>query len=498
MIRKYLENIEKNQDVRQNLIELRQALKTEKGREAWDRQRGRYSGVVRVMLNHDDAKTRRNAALILGEMGGQEQLGALHEAYEKEQQLFVRSAYLTAMSHLDYRPYLEPLKARLQELMQMEMSAENQKHLNEELKLLRDMLMRLEAPVKHRFTGYAVPSEVILLTSPGFEELTVDALPVSARQKAKAMTGGVMVAADRPGDLLGIRTMKGVLFRFCKNPLPANDYESVAASLMDAGIVNYLSQRHEGAAPFYFRIDLRTKLVLNEKSQYVKRLAARLEQLSGHQLQNSASNYECEIRIMENKEGRYNVYLKLDTIRDSRFAYRRHSLATSLHPVKAAEMIALAGPYLQENAAVLDPFCGTGTLLIERQRAVKAAHLYGVDIFGEAVAMGRENAELAHTAINFVNRDFADFTHAYLFDEILTELPAQSEKLSADQLYQLYTAFVRKIAEWMRPGGCVIVCTTEEGWMKRLAEKSGYLKTEAVYHLSGKRVSALMIMRYRG
>ena len=41
---------------------------------------------------------------------------------------------------------------------------------------------------------------------------------------------------------------------------------------------------------------------------------------------------------------------------------------------------------------MLDPFCGTATLLIERYRRKKAAHLYGVDIFGEAIEGARENA----------------------------------------------------------------------------------------------------------
>ena len=45
-----------------------------------------------------DAKVRKNAALILGEMGCQDALDALFYAYECEEKLFVKSAYLTAMS----------------------------------------------------------------------------------------------------------------------------------------------------------------------------------------------------------------------------------------------------------------------------------------------------------------------------------------------------------------------------------------------------------------
>ena len=160
----------------------------------------------------------------------------------------------------------------MEELMQMEMTPENQKHLNEELKLLRDMLLIVEKPVKHTFTGYSVPSEMILLTSPGMEQLTIDVMPRNVRDAAKAMRGGVRILAERPGELFGIRTVKGFMFRFCANPLKATDYQAVAAAIHDAGLTDYLKKRHEGDGPFYFRIDLRTKLVLNEKSQYVKRL----------------------------------------------------------------------------------------------------------------------------------------------------------------------------------------------------------------------------------
>ena len=292
--------------------------------------------------------------------------------------------------------------------------------------------------------------------------------------------------------------MKGFMFRFCANPLKATDYQAVAAAIHDAGLTDYLKKRHEGDGPFYFRIDLRTKLVLNEKSQYVKRLGAELERLSGHHLQNSASNYECELRITENKQGQYSVYLILHTIADSRFSYRRNAIATSMHPVKAAEVVSIASEYLADDADVLDPFCGTATLLIERYRKRKAAHLYGVDIFGEAIDGARENASLANVPSYFINKDFAEFSHSYTFDEVLTELPAGSDKMTPDVLFTLYKNFVRKLNTWMTPGGYVIVVTTEKEWLLSLAAKSGYLKEEKEWALSGKKTQYVVVLRYRG
>ena len=90
MFREYLEKIEREEDVRMNLIELRKLLKTEPGNAAWQRDRQRCLSLMLKLLKHGDAKVRKNAALILGEMGCQDALDALFYAYECEEKLFVK------------------------------------------------------------------------------------------------------------------------------------------------------------------------------------------------------------------------------------------------------------------------------------------------------------------------------------------------------------------------------------------------------------------------
>lgn len=66
-------------------------------------------------------------------------------------------------------------------------------------------------------------------------------------------------------------------------------------------------------------------------------------------------------------------------------------------------------------------------MLIERDIRVPAREKYGIDIFGEAI---REPGEciICGEKINFINRDYFDFTHAYLFDEIITNMPVRGRK----------------------------------------------------------------------
>lgn len=81
-------------------------------------------------------------------------------------------------------------------------------------------------------------------------------------------------------------------------------------------------------------------------------------------------------------------------------------VAASIHPSLAAMLVSLAKPYLKENAQILDPFCGVGTMLIERDIAQPAREKYGIDIFGPAIEGARENASLAGEKINFIHRDY--------------------------------------------------------------------------------------------
>ena len=85
--------------------------------------------------------------------------------------------------------------------------------------------------------------------------------------------------------------------------------------------------------------------------------------------------------------------LKLYTIADQRFAYRRESVAASISPVNAALTVRLASPWMKDNAQVLYRSAVWAMMPLERNHAVPAAHMYGVDIFGEAIEKARKNTE---------------------------------------------------------------------------------------------------------
>ena len=104
-----------------------------------------------------------------------------------------------------------------------------------------------------------------------------------------------------------------------------------------------------------------------------------------------------------------------------------------------------------------------GTLLIERDKIMKASHIYGVDLYGTAIDYARENGKIAGLDINFIKRDFFDFKHEYLFDEIITEMP-RFEKGEADEFYG---RFFEKAGELMKDNGVMIIYSCEKGILKK-------------------------------
>lgn len=193
-------------------------------------------------------------------MGSREYLEPIYCAYEKEEQQFVKSSYLAAMENFDCRQYIDRLKARLDVLSGLSVTA-------------------------HQFVGWEENFDVVLLTNRNCAEVTGTEL---------------------------------------------------------------------------------LELVPDAKSAFVKKVSGHLEKLSERKLVNTTSNYEIELRLIEDKDGNCNLLVKLFTIKDHRFTYRKEVMPTSLKPVDAALTVALAKQYMKEGAQVMDPFCGGETIIIER------------------------------------------------------------------------------------------------------------------------------------
>lgn len=494
MIRETYEKIVQGIDVRQNLSLLRKELKEENGRPAFAYLLSGDFSVLEKLLKHEDAKTRKNTALLIGDLGDSRLLKALFEAYEKETTLFVRSAYLTAMKEFDCREYLSALKAQSEKLSAQELNDSNKKHILEELHELSELIVLMEGIQTHTFTGADLSNDLVLLTNRNHINVTADQLKDLGEENFKEFGAGIMLTTEKLSEIARIRTIEEILFavKGMKNCLM--EPETAAKKIVDAGFVTFLEERHEESAPFYFRIECKSKMPLDKKSTLTRKMADYLELYSGRKLINSTSCYEVELRLIENKAGSFNILIKLGTFKDMRFTYRKEVIATSIKPVNAALTAALAKDYLKPEGKVLDPFCGTGTMLIERHKQVTANTSYGIDSFGEAIEKAKVNTEIAHQIIHYINRDFFDFKHEYLFDEILTNMPMVTAKKNEKEIYEIYRRFFKKVKEHLTEDGTIILYIHNLEMVKELAPKNGY-KIERQWEISKKEGTYVVVLR---
>ncbi|MDF2594651.1 MAG: methylase [Clostridia bacterium] len=494
MIRDIYQNIVQEQEVRKHLIALRKELKEGANKKAFLYQLGGDYTLLYKLLEDDDAKIRKNIALIMGELAVPEFMAPLYAAYQKEDKLFVKSDYLTAIRQFDYHGLLQAFKERLAFLTNQVFEETSIKHIDEEIRILTDMLLKVEKPKMHQFCGYEQLSDLILLTNRDHKEVTLSQIK---HGQSKVFNAGVVVKTRDLREIMSIRTYSEILFHLKNAGVVEDNPKSAAATLCEGGVLDFLNERHKGNSPYYFRIEIKSKMPLDKKSAFAKKLGSEIERLSERALINSTSNYELEIRLIENKEGLFNVLIKLYTIEDERFKYRKGAVAASITPVNAALVAALSKEYLKDGGQVLDPFCGVGTMLIERNKLVPAKPMYGLDTFGEAIDKAIVNAKIDDTVIHFINRDFFDFKHDYLFDEIITNMPAQIGRKTAGEIEHLYHQFFKKALEVLKDEAIIVMYTRNREWVvENVSNKKEYTVLKE-YEISRKEEAYVYIIQVR-
>ena len=492
MIKELYGKICERTDTRACLIALKKEIREEGGKRALAYLlAGDYSEFA-LLLKDEDAKVRKNAAFILGEMECEDMLPRLWDAYQTEEQLFVRPAYLRAMSAYDCRVYVPELKKRRDYLLNAPVTEAAVKHVREEAAALRALLLKYEKEKNHVFTGLARETDIYLMTNREHREITAGQLK---EEKPALFPGGVRIRTRDLQKLDRIRTWSEILFPIRgAASIPAEPQEA-AKALVKSELMDFLKSCHEGSMPFYFRLEVRGRMEQVQKNAFIKRFTAALELATGRELVNSASSYEIELRLLQKKSGDFVPLLKLYTRKDRRFSYRRNVLAASIQPVSAALIMELLRPYLKEHAQVLDPFCGVGTMLIERVYLMAADPVYGIDLYGEAIAKARENAETAKIQINFINRDFLDFHHEYRFDEIITNMPAVTGTKSMEEITRLYEKFFLKAREVLNKDGILALYTTEESILLHCLKLYDFLKVEKKWVIREKEGSVLYVLK---
>ena len=143
---------------------------------------------------------------------------------------------------------------------------------------------------------------------------------------------------------------------------------------------------------------------------------------------------------------------------DETLKYRSQAppkLRAALRPTIAAAMVELS--QMKSNYAVLDPLCGTGTLLAECGARFPAAKLFGSDKSPDAVVIATkrlgDKASIRQCA-------FDNLPHTQgSFDRLITNLP-WGKQVPVQQ--DLYNAGLARMLDWVADDGMVVRLTPRD------------------------------------
>lgn len=471
-------------DIRESLIELKKQIESNlsivENKDLKDQ--------LILFLDHEDAKVRKNAAFLLGYFHNT--IPVLLNAYYKETTEYTKEAYLKGISLQNCRKYISELKNIQFQLIQKEnVSA---KHIQAQLKILNPLILSFSQHKKKMIKLKHKPVDVILTTLPYYQFLLFEHV---LHLKYKPVTQGVLVRTDSLYDLQNIRVYKDMLIPLGISYIPQTK-EAIEESLRNCPLLEILSKLYDNEDVFYYHVvdGLREK-----NPQLVKDISQKIFEIYPQYLLNTSENYDIEIILKEVKKGTINIYLKLSHLKNPRFSYRKNIIATSMHPYVAASLVQLAKPYMKEYGKILDPFAGTGTLLIEKNLSVPSRFAMGVDIYNDGIEMAKKNAKLANQVIHFVHKDTLRFSTDELYDEILTDMPTLSQVKDAEHLKDLYDRFFARIPHLVKPGGYAFLYTSEISLVrKNLRLQEGYLLLEEHYDIPrGKNMFYFFIMKVK-
>lgn len=176
---------------------------------------------------------------------------------------------------------------------------------------------------------------------------------------------------------------------------------------------------------------------------------------------------------------------------DRRFVKAFHQRVAT-RSVVAYSMLNLAG-VLSKPGDLIDPFCGSGTILLEAADLLPEIRLYGCDIHEDAVEGTRANLERLGAAerASVVRGDARHMTELFppeSADYIITDPPLGVKMGKRTNYYALYRSLLEEAKAVLRPGGRLLL----------LSFKHRKLLNYAVRDSGGYKILHVRVIEYGG
>lgn len=393
-------------------------------------------------LNDKSPQARRIAAIALGKRGGKGAVAALHAALTREDVAWVRPSMILALGRIgddEARQALAEIEARSEA----------------EAEALRKARDRVSAPAAG-FVWRAEPviDRVLASVPIGLEDVAV----------AEAIERGIAASEVRRGMIelrvnpMGLRNLLRCVHDI--RLLIAEGPAGAFAETIRRASVPWREWITGDSKTLPYRFSLDNVRVTKQEFNDVLRLAR--ETFTPLGLVDSPSNYAAMIRVEADADAT-RIWLVPTFETDERFAYRRSDVGASINPVVGACLARLVRG--EASRLVVDPTCGSGTLLIERARldaGPMLSMLSGIDISPTAIraATGNIIASALASRIAVRQGDAGDAgTWPDHCDEVLANLPF-GHRTEDRNLDGLYRRIVGNIGRTLAPGGRALLYTT--------------------------------------
>ena len=452
------------------------------------------------LLGSDDAKMRKNIARLMGQLLIPADVLSLADALDHETKRMVIPSMILALGALKTPEAIAALHAYQVKPAQ---EASEEKHVQAELEALKTALSAFQQLPGHTFKGFSSKMPLELRCGRGLERALAEELADLDVRDVKP--GRVTVAVAKWEELKVSRIWREALIPLSRgvevNTENAAKVKASAVAIAAAAghkMLAILKDVYGGIAPYAFRVELAGQ------PELTKTVARMIEAVGdGKMLVNAPSNYEAELRV-ELYKGQAALYLKLFLTPDRRFEYRKAAVPASIHPANAAGVIRLAKPYLKERATVLDPCCGSGTLLWERAIYGSCRALTGVDLQRSALQAAADNYKSARAggmqgarvSCKLICSDFLKYRPQQPVDELFANLPFGNRVGSHEENLKLYKGLADRIPQWVKPGGIAVLYTMEGKLLEQCLYGNSRLKILKKYKVeAGGLEPKVMIVR---
>jgi len=419
-------------------------------------------------LSLSSPKLRKNAARIMGLLKEEAYAPLLVSALNRETQNYVRPSIIQAIGSIGEKTSIELLK----ELYNASDKTAEDKNKADELRSLKNALLKNETINAYEFSGLKSIREIVLRTMPGFALKLKDQLNKLGydAHTTKNNDQDVTVVTNNITEIFKIRTFSSLYF-LVERKVDLNG-KAVFAALSRFGLTSFLKETHvTNFEKIYYRIEIPgTSITQQKRSEYIKEISSYINTMPD--IEDNPFNYQFEL-LIETYSRSCDIYINLKTIKDTRFDYRKNTLPASISPYIAAIVAEYIKKYASPSSNILDPFCGTGTMLIERSKSAPYSRLNGVDIKKKAIDFAVENSKLAGINVEYILSDILRYNPKIKYNEIISNMPFGNRVGTHDANIEIYKGFFKSVKSYLADNAILALYTMEGKLLEATASKNG-------------------------